>query len=100
MYGVSHQKVPTNIFKEKWYFSIVDVIEILPEQSTHQRCKKLLIRVENRLSKEENEPVTNCNRLKLLAEDVKMRSTNIADTEQLFRLIQSIPSPKAASFKL
>ena len=56
--------------------------------------------MKNRLIKEGNEPVTNCNRLKLLAEDGKMRETDVADTEQIFRLIQSIPSPKAEPFKL
>lgn len=56
--------------------------------------------MKHRLAKEGNETVTNCNRLKLAAEDGKMRMTDVADTEQLFRLIQSIPSPKAEPFKL
>lgn len=85
---------------EKWYFSIVDVIEILTEQSTHQGARNYWKVLKNRLSKEGNETVTNCNRLKLPAEDGKMRLTDVADTEQLFRLIQSIPSPKAEPFKL
>lgn len=86
--------------KEEWYFSIVDVIEILTDQPTHQGARNYWKVLKNRMSKEGNETVTNCNRLKLLAEDGKMRLTDVADTEQLFRLIQSIPSPKAEPFKL
>ena len=86
--------------QEKWYFSIVDVIAILTDQSTHQGARNYWKVLKNRLLKEGNETVTNCNRLKLLAEDGKMRLTDVADTEQLFRLIQSIPSPKAEPFKM
>jgi len=86
--------------KEKWYFSVVDIIEILTDQSTHQGARNYWKVLKSRLLKEGNETVTNCNRLKLVAEDGKMRETDIADTEQLFRLIQSIPSPKAEPFKL
>lgn len=86
--------------KEEWYFSIVDVIEILTEQLTHQGARNYWKVLKNRLFKEENETVTNCNRLKLPAEDGKMRLTDVATTEQLFRLIQSVPSPKAEPFKL
>ncbi len=86
--------------KEEWYFSIVDVIAVLTEQPTHQGARNYWKVLKNRLSKEGNETVTNCNRLKLPAEDGKMRYTDVADTEQLFRLIQSIPSPKAEPFKL
>ena len=64
------------------------------------RCENYWKVLKNRMSKEGNETVTNCNRLKLPAEDGKMRLTDVADTEQLFRLIQSIPSPKAEPFKL
>jgi len=84
----------------KWYFSIVDVIEILTEQQSHQGARNYWKVLKNRLLKEGNETVTNCNRLKLVAEDGKMRITDVADTEQLFRLIQSIPSPKAEPFKM
>jgi hypothetical protein len=84
---------------EKWFFSIVDVVEVLTEQSTFQGARNYWKVLKNRLRKEGNETVTNCNRLKLLAEDGKMRETDVADTEQLFRLIQSIPSPKAEPFK-
>jgi prophage antirepressor-like protein len=86
--------------EEKWYFSIVDVIGVLTEQPTHQRARNYWKVMKNRLLKEGNQTVTNCNRLKLLAEDGKMRFTDVADTEQLFRLIQSVPSPKAEPFKM
>lgn len=81
---------------EKWYFSIVDVVEVLTESTNPQTYWRVL---KNRLKKEGNETVTNCNAFKLRAADGKMRLTDIADTEQLFRLIQSIPSPKAEPFK-
>lgn len=86
--------------QEKWYFSIVDVVQVLTDQIDFQRARNYWKVLKNRLIKEGNEPVTNCNRLKLLAEDGKMRETDVADTEQIFRLIQSIPSPKAEPFKL
>lgn len=86
--------------KKLWYFSIIDVIEILTDQETHQSARNYWKVLKHRLTKEGNETVTNCNRLKMQAEDGKMRTTDVADTEQLFRLIQSIPSPKAEPFKL
>ena len=86
--------------EEKWFFSIVDVVEILTNQPTYQGARNYWKVLKSRLIKEGNETVTNCNRLKLQAEDGKMRLTDVADTEQLFRLIQSIPSPKAEPFKL
>jgi len=79
---------------EKWYFSIIDIVEILTEQPTHQGARNYWKVLKSRLIQEGNETVTNCNRLKMLAEDGKMRQTDVADTEQLFRIIQSIPSPK------
>ena len=82
---------------EKWYFSIVDVVAILTDSSNPQTYWRVL---KKRLKEEGNETVTNCNALKLEAADGKMRLTDVADTEQLFRLIQSIPSPKAEPFKL
>jgi hypothetical protein len=85
---------------EKWYFSIVDVISILTDQPTFQGARNYWKVLKNRLLKEGNETVTNCNRLKLVAEDDKLRFTDVADTEQLFRLIQSIPSPKAEPLKM
>ncbi len=82
--------------EEKWYFSIVDVCAVLSESENPQTYWRVL---KNRLKKEGNETVTNCNALKMLAPDGKMRLTDVADTEQLFRLIQSIPSKKAEPFK-
>lgn len=82
--------------EEKWYFSIVDVVAVLTDSENPQTYWRVL---KNRLKKEGNETVTNCNALKLRAADGKMRMTDVADTEQLFRLIQSIPSPKAEPFK-
>ena len=82
--------------EEKWYFSIVDVCAVLTDSTNPQTYWRVL---KNRLLKEGNETVTNCNALKLQAADGKMRKTDVADTEQLFRLIQSIPSPKAEPFK-
>ena len=81
---------------ETWYFSIIDVVGILTDSPDPNNYWKVL---KNRLKKEGNETVTNCNRLKLPASDGKMRLTDVADTEQLFRLIQSIPSRKAEPFK-
>ncbi|MCD4773080.1 MAG: Bro-N domain-containing protein [Bacteroidales bacterium] len=85
--------------QEKWFFSIVDVIGILTGQINHQGARNYWKVLKKRLLKEGNETVTNCNRLKMLAADGKMRMTDVADTEQLLRLIQSVPSPKAEPFK-
>ena len=85
---------------EKWYMSIVDVVAVLTDQPDFQGARNYWKVLKHRLVKEGNETVTNCNRLKLQAEDGKLRFTDVADTEQLFRLIQSIPSPKAEPFKL
>lgn len=85
--------------QEKWYFSIVDVVGILVDSVDYQAARNYWKVLKNRLKKEGNETVTNCNRLKMRAVDGKMRMTDVADTEQLFRIIQSIPSPKAEPFK-
>lgn len=82
---------------EKWYISIVDVIAALTNSPNPQVYWRVM---KKRLRDEGNETVTNCNGLKMPAIDGKMRMTDVADTEQLFRLIQSIPSPKAEPFKL
>ena len=82
---------------EKWYLAIVDVIAALTNSPNPQVYWRVL---KKRLKDEGNETVTNCNALKMEAPDGKMRLTDVADTEQLFRLIQSIPSPKAEPFKL
>ena len=86
--------------QEKWYISIVDAIEILTDSQDFQRARKYWNKLKQRLKDEGNETVTNCHQLKMKAVDGKMRLTDVADTEQLFRLIQSIPSPKAEPFKL
>lgn len=83
--------------QEKWYFSIVDVVAILTESIDVQAYWRKL---KQRLKQEGNQTVTNCHALKMVAADGKMRLTDVADTEQLFRLIQSVPSPKAEPFKL
>ena len=82
--------------QEKWYFSIVDVIQVLTESVDATAYWRKL---KQRLKAEGNETVTNCHAFKMKAADGKMRMTDVADTEQLFRLIQSIPSPKAEPFK-
>jgi len=83
--------------QEKWYISIVDVIQILTNSPNPQVYWRVM---KKRLKDEGNETVTNCNGLKMEAADGKMRMTDVANTEQLFRLIQSIPSPKAEPFKI
>jgi BRO family, N-terminal domain len=83
--------------QEKWFFSIVDVVAVLTESRNPQTYWRVL---KKRLISEGNETVTNCNGLKMPAADGKMRKTDVADTEQLLRLIQSIPSPKAEPFKI
>ena len=82
--------------EEEWYFSVVDVVSILTD-STDGR--KYWNKLKQRLKEEGNETVTNCHQLKLSAQDGKMRMTDVADTEQIFRIIQTIPSPKAEPFK-
>lgn len=85
--------------QEKWYISIIDVIAVLTDQNSYQNARNYWKVLKHRLLKEGNETVTNCNQLKMEAPDGKMRLTDVADTEQLFRLVQSIPSPKAEPFK-
>ena len=82
---------------EEWYFSIVDVVGVLTDSLNPNNYWKVL---KSRLKKEGSQLVTNCNQLKMQSSDGKYYKTDVADTEQLFRLIQSIPSPKAEPFKL
>ena len=82
---------------EKWYFSVVDVVAVLTGSANPRNYWKVL---KSRLKREGNQSVTNCNQLRLKAADGKFYKTDVADQEQLFRLIQSIPSPKAEPFKL
>ncbi len=95
------QKVRTawNADEEKWYFSIVDVCWVLADSKDYQTARKYWNKLKQRLVEEGNETVTNCHQLKMLANDGKMRLTDVADQQQLFRIIQSIPSPKAEPFK-
>lgn len=83
--------------QEKWYFSVVDVVGVLTESDNPRKYWSVL---KTRLKKEGNETATNCSRLKMQAEDGKQRLTDVANVEQIFRIIQSIPSPKAEPFKL
>ena len=85
--------------EERWYFSIIDIVEILTEQKDYQGARNYWKVLKHRLLKEGNETVTNCNRLKMLSADGKMRMTDVVDTKQCLRLIQSIPSKKAEPFK-
>jgi len=83
--------------QEKWYFSVIDVVEVLTEsQNPRKYCSVL----KTRLKAEGSQLATNCSQLKMQSVDGKYYKTDVADTEQLFRLIQSIPSPKAEPFKL
>ena len=85
--------------KEKWFFSIVDVCAVLTESKDYLTARKYWNKLKQRLKEEGNETVTNCHQLKMKAADGKMRLTDVADMEQMFRVIQSIPSPKAEPFK-
>lgn len=84
---------------EEWYFSTIDVVGVLTDTADYQTARKYWNKLKERLVKEGNETVTNCHQLKLPAADGKMRLTDVATPEQIFRLIQSIPSPKAEPFK-
>ena len=86
--------------KEEWYFSVVDVVAVLTDQPDYQAARNYWKVTKKQLKDEGNETVTACNQLKMTASDGKKRLTDVADTEQLLRIIQSIPSPKAEPFKL
>jgi hypothetical protein len=86
--------------KDIWYFSVTDIIQALTQQKNFQAARNYWKVLKNRLKKEGSEVVTNCNRLKLRAEDGKMRLTDVASAETLLRLIQSVPSPKAEPMKV
>ncbi len=85
---------------ETWYFSIVDILQVLLQQASYQAARNYWKVLKNRLNKEGSESVTKCNRLKLQAADGKYYFTDVADPETLLRLIQSVPSPKAEPVKL
>lgn len=86
--------------KEEWYFSVVDVISVLTDQPDFQKSRKYWNKLKQRLVEEGNQTVTNCHQLKMTATDGKKRLTDVADTEQLLRIIQSVPSKKAEPFKM
>jgi hypothetical protein len=86
--------------RDKWYFSIVDIISVLTDQSDHKKAQSYWTTLKNRLKEEGSQIVTKCDQLKMVASDGKNYLTDAGDTETIFRLIQSIPSPKAEPFKL
>ena len=97
--GGAEVPVPFAPKKEKWFFSIVDVCGVLTDSKDYLTTRKYWNKLKQRLKEEGNETVTNCHQLKMKAADGKMRLTDVADLEQMFRVIQSIPSPKAEPFK-
>ena len=86
--------------EEEWYFSIVDVVGVLIEQIDYQKSRKYWNKLKQRLNEERSQLVTNCHQLKMTAQDGKKRLTDVANTEQLLRIIQSVPSKKAEPFKV
>ncbi|MEK7111035.1 MAG: BRO family protein [Patescibacteria group bacterium] len=86
--------------QEKWYFSVVDIVAVLTGQKDSLRARKYWNKLAERLKKEGSEVVTNCHRLKMEAEDGKLRETDAASVETILRLVQSVPSPKAEPIKL
>ncbi|MFA6090594.1 MAG: BRO family protein [Candidatus Gracilibacteria bacterium] len=86
--------------REKWYFSVIDIVGVLMEQDDPQKTRKYWNKLAERLRDEGSELVTNCHQLKMIAQDGKMRLTDVADVETLLRLIQSVPSKKAEPIKL
>ena len=87
------------IFNKEWYFSVVDIIQILLDQPDDLKARKYWNKLAQRLREEGSEVVTDCHQLKLIAPDGKMRETDCASTETMFRIIQSVPSPKAEPLK-
>ncbi len=88
-----------DVEKEEWYFSVVDVVAVLTDQSDQRHAAKYWSVLKTRLKKEGSELTTNCSQLKMRSADGKRYNTDVADTEQLLRIIQSIPSPKAEPFR-
>lgn len=99
LFGGDKIRAIWNDEQEKWYFSVIDVVAVLTESKDFQTARKYWNKLKQRLKEEGFEPVTNCHQLKMPAADGKMRLTDVADTEQLLRIIQSVPSPKAEPFK-
>lgn len=99
LFNDSHVRTIWDDEQEKWYFSVIDVVGILTGQPDNDHARNYWKVLKHRLIKEGAESVTNCNQLKMPSADGKMRKTDVADIEHLFRIIQSIPSPKAEPFK-
>ena len=93
------KKIRKTLFNNEWCFSVVDVVQVLTDQNDDYTARKYWNKLSQRLREEGSEVVTKCHRLKLIAPDGKLRETDCADTESLFRIVQSIPSPKAEPFK-
>ena len=89
-----------NAEEEEWYFSVIDVVEVLADSKDYLTARKYWNKLKQRLTEEGSEVVTNCHQLKLQAADGKMRETDVLSTKNVLRLIQSIPSPKAEPFKM
>jgi DNA-damage-inducible protein D len=85
---------------DTWWFSVVDIVQVLTQQSDYQTARKYWNKLKERLADEGSQLVTNCHQLKMLAEDGKQRLTDVATAETLLRLVQSVPSPKAEPIKL
>lgn len=85
---------------ETWWFSVIDIIQVLTQQPDYQTARKYWNKLKERLNKEGSQLVTNCHQLKMVAEDGKQRLTDVATAETLLRLVQSVPSPKAEPIKL
>jgi type I restriction enzyme R subunit/putative DNA methylase len=100
LFEEQHVRTVWDAENEKWWFSVVDIVSVLTEQADELRARKYWNKLKQRLREEGNETVTSCHQLKMLAKDGKMRLTDVADTEQILRLIQSIPSKKAEPFKM
>ena len=100
LFESQHVRTAWNETNEEWYFSIIDVIAILTGQTNDLTARKYWNKLKQRLKEEGSETVTNCHQLKMPAKDNKMRLTDVASTEHIFRIIQSVPSSKAEPFKL
>ena len=100
LFDAQHVRTDWDAESEKWWFSVVDVIQILSGQPSHDRARKYWSVLKTRMKQEGAQPTTICSQLKMPAPDGKMRLTDVADTAQVLRIIQSVPSPKAEPFKL
>lgn len=85
---------------ETWWFSVIDIVQVLTQQPDYQTARKYWNKLKERLGKEGSQLVTNCHQLKMMAADGKQRPTDVATAETLLRLVQSVPSPKAEPIKL